>query len=383
MSNIKEQRLACTGCSACVDTCPQNALRMAQGKSGFYLPELDESKCVNCGACTRVCPLLSPQKENEKRTYYYGWNNDDSVRVMSSSGGIFSALADAVLSEDGVVFGTVYSRDFKSAVVSSTLERPLGDFRTSKYVQSNPEGSIARIASLLNEGTAVLYAGTPCQIAGARNALKTNTENLILVDFLCGGAAAPQCYSEYISWLEERYGAKVTRVNFRDKRKGWVRSGIGVSFSNGKKYFSLPEYDPYYQYYYGTPYLKNEVCMECAFRTCRAADITIADFWGFRKKGVRHDDKGLSLVVAHTEKGAQLLDSLRESITLIPLKEAEGNYDFIPKKRTAEELSSRVKFLDMVDKENFVSVAYRYKYKHGKFGVAFRKLKKRIKHIFK
>ena len=383
MNNVAEMTNACAGCAACVDACPAGALQMQAGEYGFYLPKVDDAKCVKCGACTGVCPMLNPPQEVGERKYYYGWHNDEAIRASSSSGGIFSALAMKVLAEDGVVFGTAYDPDFKSASVCSTEEKGLDELRISKYVQSDAEGSISAIRQLVESGRSVLYCGTPCQIAGARNALGQETEHLILVDFLCGGAASPQCYREYVEWLEKRHGSQVKKINFRSKRKGWVRAGIQVEFDNGGSYYSGWEYDPYYRYFCGTPYLKNLACMECPFRTSRAADITIADFWGFRAKGIEHDDKGMSLVVTHTARGARLLERISDDATLLPLTKEEAEYDFVERKFAPEVVMARRSFLNEATRDGFICAAYRHEYKGGRMGVIVRKIEKRIKRMLR
>lgn len=40
----------CTGCAACTDVCPTEAIRIEQGKAVIGM------ECIDCGACPRVCP---------------------------------------------------------------------------------------------------------------------------------------------------------------------------------------------------------------------------------------------------------------------------------------------------------------------------------------
>ncbi len=40
----------CTGCGACMDVCPAEAIRMTDGHATITM------ECIDCGACPRVCP---------------------------------------------------------------------------------------------------------------------------------------------------------------------------------------------------------------------------------------------------------------------------------------------------------------------------------------
>lgn len=42
----------CTGCEACVDACPVDAIAMKDGKA-----VVSEDDCVDCGACVSECPV--------------------------------------------------------------------------------------------------------------------------------------------------------------------------------------------------------------------------------------------------------------------------------------------------------------------------------------
>ena len=240
MMNITDVAKKCTGCAACADSCPTGALHMSLNADGFYIPVLQEEKCVGCEKCIKVCPMLSDSGEVGERHYFYAWNRDENVRAASSSGGIFSALAESVLTDDGVVFGASYAEDYKSVYMTSTAKSSLEALRVSKYVQSNAEGVYKEMEAALKEGKRVLFVGSPCQAAAARNILGYQWDKLTIVDFLCGGFPSVNCYAQYMDWLEKKYGAKICSVNFRDKSKtGWVSSGIRVKFENGKEYFEI------------------------------------------------------------------------------------------------------------------------------------------------
>ncbi len=378
--NITEVEKSCFGCAGCVDICPVEALKIVKDENGFYVPSLQAEQCIDCGKCVKSCPALYTEAPTNSPSYYYGWHTDEAIRAASSSGGLFRGLADWALIRNGVVFGAKYSTDFHVVEMASTEDCAVDALQKSKYVQANAAGLYRAIRKQLSNGKKVLLTGTPCQIAAARNIFGQN-ENLILLDFLCGGVPSPDYYDQYIEWLEKKYGSKVESVDFRSKENGWSRSTVHVKFQNGKRYCSGYEYDPYYALFYLTSQTKNEACLECKFTTKRSADITIADFWGFRKLGIPNDEKGMSLVVAHTTLGKRILSEL-DRVNLIPLEEKDGSYDFVPRKISAEKKKQRDLFLGEFKRHGFIKAAYKGFFKFGKYGVVLRKIKGRVKGLF-
>lgn len=378
--NIFEVEKNCLGCAGCIDICPVDALTLSKDENGFYIPALDGIKCVSCGKCVAVCPEINAAEQESDPAYYYGWNKDDAIRNRSSSGGIFRALADYVLVQNGVVFGAGYSEDCHAVKMLSTEETDIESLQRSKYVQANAAGLYRSIKNQLKQGKTVLLTGTPCQIAAARNICGSN-EKLILVDFVCGGVPSSVYYAQYVEWLEKKYKSKIKEVNFRSKKNGWTRSTIRVDFESGKTYSARYEFDPYYAMFNLTSQTKNTGCLECKFTTKRYADITIADFWGFRKAGIPNDEKGMSLVVAHTFLGKSILNKL-ENVELFQVDEKDGGYDFVPRKLSAEKKMQREAFLKDFKKSGFIKAAFNGFFKHGKLGVVSRKIKSKLKGLF-
>ena len=361
--NIIEIEKNCLGCAGCVDVFPVDALAISKDENGFYVPSLNQAQCVSCGKCVDVCPALNTAEQKNEPTYYYGWHTDDEIRAASSSGGIFRALADDVLAQGGVVYGAKYSADRRAVVMASTEDCAVEALQKSKYVQANAEGLYRSIRQQLAAGKTVLLTGTPCQIAAARN-LFGQHERLLLVDFLCGGVPSPECFAQYVDWLGKKYGSKVKEVDFRNKKNGWSRSTVRVDL------------------FYQTPYMKNAACLDCKFACDRYADITIADFWGFRKAGISNDEKGMSLLVAHTSVGKKLLGDL-ENVTLFPLDEKDGNYGFAPKTVGSEKRMQREAFLKSFRTDGFEKAAFSGFFRHGRIDVVFRKIKSRLKGLIK
>ena len=47
----KVDKNKCTGCGACVEICPVNAVKVENKKA-----IVDEGECAECGACINECP---------------------------------------------------------------------------------------------------------------------------------------------------------------------------------------------------------------------------------------------------------------------------------------------------------------------------------------
>ena len=198
----------CCGCNACVQKCPKHCITMKEDKEGFLYPNVDENVCIDCHICEKVCPVLNQNMERMPLNVYVGKNPNEEIRIKSSSGGLFTMLAEQVIDDIGVVFGATFNE--KWTVVHDYVETKegLAKFRGSKYVQSNIGNSFKKAMDFLNEGRKVLFSGTPCQIAGLKNYLRKDYDNLITVDFICHGVPSPGVFRTY---LQEEIDKKSAR----------------------------------------------------------------------------------------------------------------------------------------------------------------------------
>ncbi len=375
--NIIDTSKKCVGCGACTDACHVKALQLKQNTNGFYEPLFVSGSCINCGKCIQVCPALNIHEREVTPDFYYGWCNDAEVRQQSSSGGVFSVLAEQIIAEGGTVFGAKYSDDCKSVRMSSTDECTLDSLRRSKYCQSYSDQMYKKIEKCLKNGKKVMVVGTPCQIAAARQTFKYHN-NLLLVDFLCGGVMPQTAFSNYISYMENKYHSKVKSVNMRSKERGWSRASIRIEFENGKVYSSRYQFDYYYYYYYCTPYMKNEPCLTCSFTKHPDSDITIGDFWGYKNAGVVKDDKGISFVCAYTDKGKIALDSIKETFVFHAIDAKLAQYAYSDKKHSEKKLEERERFMKSIENTSFVETAKKNYFKFGKNGVLIKILLRKV-----
>ena len=309
----------CTGCSACAHICPKNCISMLPDNYGFLYPQINNDLCVKCGICEKNCPVLNKvEQENVLNTNAYSAKaNNENIRNQSSSGGVFSVIAEIVLKNNGIVYGAAFDENFVVKHIGIASIDDLDLLRRSKYVQSDLNNSFSLVESNLKDGKTVLFTGTPCQVEGLLSYLKNPYDNLITMDFVCHGVPAPNVWEQYKTHLEKQYNSSVTDVNFRDKSLGWKKPSLRIEFQNGNVYCNAFGNDPYIKAFLANLDLRNS-CYTCNFKnTKHKSDITVADFWGIDKiDPAIDDDKGLSLLLVNTQNGITLINELEKELTL-------------------------------------------------------------------
>jgi len=241
---------------------------------------------------------------------------DEDVRRASSSGGVFSVLADDILHQGGVVVGAAFDEQLivRHVVIDDPADLPR--LRGSKYVQSEMQPGLYRhVRDLLDQGRLVLFSGTPCQVAGLRSYLRRPFENLFCCDIVCHGVPSPLLLMRYGEYYKAM-GTPLTKITFRDKATGWKAFGVRQHFANGGARFRSTFADPYMAAF-RHDYSLREACYGCKFAsTTRWGDLTIGDFWDVAKTYPQYDadDKGTSLLLVNTIKGAAWLDECRDRL---------------------------------------------------------------------
>lgn len=349
----------CSGCSACHDACPKGAIRMIVDDEGFLYPEIDSSRCVNCGLCARACPSLNRPAPRTPLAVYAAKANDTELRLASSSGGVFSLLARQILAKGGKVFGAAFDkRDWSVEHIGVSDDAGLAELRGSKYVQSRTAGIYREVKSALEANLPVLFTGTPCQIAALRAYLNfqpsISTSNLYLVEVVCHGAPSPKIWQKYLDWQ----GRNIKRISFRHKNCGWKRYSLSLRFANDKEYLRPFPEDPFMQAFL-RELCNRPSCHDCQVRELRSgADLTIADFWGIQVElPAFDDDRGASLVLVNSEKGAALFREFSDAIESAP-----SSFEVAAKHNTALVRSPapnprRARFLSQVTPSNFAALA--------------------------
>ena len=219
ISIISRMETKCTGCGACVNVCPQGAIRLAERNGYFLFPEIESAKCNHCGLCLKKCPSAGPRPAPSQVTIevaYGCYVKVEAERARSSSGGFFQALAKYILRHGGAVCGAAFTKDWHCEHVIITEEKDLYPLQRSKYVQSNPQMVYAQTKELIKKGRKVLFVGTPCQVAACKAVVGVDCENLLLVDFCCHGVPPERLFREYLNCITGGKLNSIRDVHFRD-----------------------------------------------------------------------------------------------------------------------------------------------------------------------
>lgn len=304
----------CTGCGACAEACFKNAIKMTEDKEGFLFPVIDEKLCTECKKCLSTCPVINiPQKAVPSGVFGARAKDEDSV-LKSSSGGVFSVLANKAISLGGIVYGAGYNEKLdvvhKSAEKAEDIEALMG----SKYVQSDMNDTYRSVENNLKAGRKVLFAGTPCQCAGLSRFLSKEYSNLLMVDFVCHGVPSRGLYRKYLEYMGTK--GEIKSVRFRDKTTD-RKSGhcISIEYKDGNIYREASVNDPYMLGFLQNINLRKS-CYNCSFKDfATASDITIGDFWGIDKTDSFLSDKeGVSLVILNTDKGKTFFEGVGDMV---------------------------------------------------------------------
>ena len=303
----------CCGCSACANACPKSCITMRENEEGFLYPQVQQELCVHCGLCEKACPILCPPQP-EEAACREAWGvtcKDQALLLDSSSGGLFSLLAEEVLRQGGCVFGAAFSGDFEKVKhIKVTTPTEMGALRGSKYVQSDMNTCYRQAKQELLSGRTVLFSGTPCQIAGLKAYLGQPCEKLICADIICHGVPSPALWRAYLRQLEKQLGGNADFVSFRSKKNGWQKYGLLVQ-CGAQSYFQGRMQEPYLKIFIRN-YCLRESCFQCFAKGSNSpSDITIGDFWGVgRIAPDLNNELGVSLALLHTEKGRALFSQV-------------------------------------------------------------------------
>ncbi len=359
----KEQ---CSGCGACAAACPKHCIELKTDEEGFWYPFVDHKSCISCDRCRQTCPICSPLSPSQDFTpsAYAANNRDISVRSASSSGGVFTLLAESVLEDGGVVFGAAMSEDQRAAQhIAVTDSGDLWKLRGSKYLQSGIGTAYSDVRTALRQGRRVLFSGTPCQVAGLQTFLGTTAAdpNLLCVDFVCHGVPSPKVWRHYVSYRESCAGADVLCTDFRDKTTGWGSSSLRLKFANDTSYTQGRSDDLFMRSFLKDICLRPS-CYACAFKAVhRTSDITLADFWGINKV-VPHldDDRGTSLVIIQSTKGEDVFRDVQDRVESIQV-DLERAVQLNPSTtQSAAKPTVRTAFFDHLDKLSFDELVHAF-----------------------
>ena len=296
----------CNGCKICALRCPVNCIKMVEDEEGFLYPEIDEEKCIHCNKCRNICSNSNIIKREEIDAYAV-INKDDEIRKKSSSGGVFSLLANYVLKNNGIVFGVCYNEKMEVTHESAQTKEECIKFRGSKYVRSNTKDTFKEIEKILLNNKLVLFTGTPCQVNALIKFLQKPYEKLITCNIICHANPSPKVFRNYIKELEKIKNKKIINIEFRSKENGWRNSKPIIYYEDGEK----QEEDTFHKAFV-TELINRPSCYECQFATNPAiGDFTIGDFWGVEEFEKEMDDgEGTSILLVNTKKAKGIFELL-------------------------------------------------------------------------
>lgn len=337
----------CTGCFACMNKCPRDAIECVTDIYGRTLPQINIEKCIQCGQCKDVCPQINPVKLSNQIHCYAAQRSEESKRIQSASGGIGAILTEYFLQNNDVVYGAVVSED--GVVIHKRADDlKMGEkFRKSKYVQSYIGYVYRDVQDQLKRGKKVLFTGTPCQIAGLKNYLGHEYDDLYCVDIICHGTPPMQYLKEHIRTVTG--GQAVDEITFRGGKKDYY-----LTLKNADMIlYSRDRFHDKYFYAFLNGINNRENCFTCCYtRKERSGDLTIGDFWGLDRSTLKTKQTGnVSVILVNSKKGERLFHFVSKSLVYEErsVDEAiEGNPQL---RRSSIRHKSRSKFLRVYSKE--------------------------------
>lgn len=376
---VLEDKSKCCGCHACYNVCPKNAITMIEDEKGFEYPIIDKEKCIECGLCRKVCPVLNSAKVENEPIAYSAYNKDEKIRKESSSGGVFTLLAEEILNRNGVVFGASFDEEFNVHHTYIEDKEELKKFRGSKYVQSSIGNTYRKAKEFLENDRYVLFTGTPCQIEGLKSFLRKEYDKLYTQDIICHGVPSNKIWDKYKQYRKEVDKGAPQKINFRNKDDGWKEYNINFKYEN-TEYKNNHNKDLYIKAFLQDIVLRDS-CYNCSFKKKnRISDITLADFWGIEKVLPEMDDnKGTSLVIVNSKKGKELIEKVKDKMIY-----KEVNFDdaiqYNPSMTKSVEMNkNREKFFENLDNIEFSKLVKKY----TSHNIISKRIIKKIKRIIK
>ena len=336
MDNVYQNSANCCGCGTCMIVCPKHAISMKCDEKGFVYPTINSDICIDCGACKRTCVFSKRKSEmpvGSSIDCYAAYNTDKTELSMSTSGGVFSALAHSFLEQGGCVAGACMELENEATVhayhtVINAKEK-LSDLQGSKYVQSNLWECWDTLESVLKEGKIVLFSGTPCQVDAVKEKFKKYLgTQLFTIDVVCHGVPNKKFLEDFLVEYQNREHLQIKKIVFRDKTNGWGHSGSIVTSDNKTLAFSRREFS-FYKYFIDGE-ISRDSCYSCPY-ACqdRVGDITIGDYWGIKnydpqllmENGGTFDFKqGVSCLIVNDERGIELLEKFGGTLQKAPIE---------------------------------------------------------------
>ncbi len=353
----------CSGCSACMAVCKRSCIEMKADSEGFLYPVVSAEGCNDCGICETFCPILNASSSNQPYDTVFAAKHRDKAKVRaSSSGGVFSFLAESVLKEGGVVCAARFDEQFRLIHDFCCDINELSVYKGSKYVQSDMGNCYLGVRERLKEGRKVLFVGTGCQVMGLKLFLGKEFANLLTLEVLCHGTPSPLAWKNYLFELCKRRKIALKSgdsVEFRSKRKSWRRYSLRIQ-REGKTLYAKDLFHDPFLISFGRNLLSRPSCHRCKAKNFASkSDIVAGDYWGVDNFFPRKDDdSGISFIMLKDRSLLSLFESGEMEIW-------QTRYADVLRGNPSLELSSkpnpnREKFFDALSSYGFIKAAYPY-----------------------
>lgn len=312
---IYEKAVDCCGCGLCAVLCPQKAISLREDDEGFVYPVIDASHCVECGACKRNCSFQRLPAVYPEHDCYIARHTDEAILRVSSSGGVFTALAEYALSQGGLVLGAVFDEQFMVCHTTAVTAEALLPMHGSKYLPSDITSIFSIVENALGNKRTVLFTGTPCQVAAVRRFVEVrklpNSDCLITMDLLCHGIASPVIWRDYLADIGARYG-KPAEIYFRSKDKGWSHHAMKIKLSDGGDISDVVNRAMDFFILWTSQCMTRLSCHYCPFSCSeRTGDFSTGDFVGIEKLQYAYPiEDGVSLMMANSDRARLLTKQL-------------------------------------------------------------------------
>lgn len=358
MEKILSKQL-CTGCTSCMNICPKHAIHMEENNEGFKYPVIDKNKCIDCDLCKKTCPVLNTKSNESIDKCYVGYNKNSEERLSSSSGSIFSLVANTILDENGIVIGAAFDKNNVLRHIAINKKKELYKLKGSKYLQSELDNIFTYVKDNV-DNKKILFVGTPCQVSGLKAFLRKDYDNLICIDLFCHGVPSPKLFNKYIKELEHRFNDKLEFFNFRDNTSGWDSYSYTAKFKNNT-FTELASNNNYSKLFLSDIALR-ESCYNCNFKLGnKYSDITLGDFWGIKNcMPDMYNKEGVSAIIINSQKGLTVLNAISEHLII-----KECSKDDIVKYNKSLVISSslprnRDDFFEELDEKNIKYLSNKY-----------------------
>lgn len=310
MININNKQ-DCCGCSAYAQRCPKQCISMIEDEEWFLYPKVDTANCIDCHLCEKVCPVINQDEPRTPQNVYAVKNPNETIRMNSSSGGIFTILAEQIINSEGVVFGACWDDEWNIKHDYAECIDDLAKFRSSKYLQSVIGDTYIKAEQFLKTGRKVMFTGTPCQIAGLKHFLRKEYDNLLAVEIICHSVPSPGVWQQYLAekLQSQRWNkSDIRHISFRSKATGWKGYSFMIENKDGNVFSELGSKNAFMRGFLANLYTRPS-CKKCPAKQLKSgSDITLGDFWGINSLMPEiDDDKGVSVVIVNTEKGREAM----------------------------------------------------------------------------